>query len=80
MASATMHYLLAALPFLFFLGFYRTRLTWLLVPPLLLLTSVALTRIYALMPATQRRLASAASLVATAAYVTFWVARSGPYS
>jgi hypothetical protein len=80
MLNATGHYFIVAVPFLFLLGFYRTRLTWLLVPPLLLLTSVALSRIYARLPHRQRRVWSGSSVVATVAYVTFWILHSGPYS
>jgi uncharacterized membrane protein len=66
--------------FLALMGYYRTRLSWLLVPALLLLAALQLQRLRWAMGEARITWFNAAVVVATVLYVAQLVFRAGPFS
>ncbi len=73
-------YYLVALPFYALMGYYASRLTWALVPPILLALGATLLQINAHVAGLQRRLMQAGLIVGAIVYAIYTVTKAGPYS
>jgi hypothetical protein len=68
------------IPFYALMGFYQTRLSWTIVPPLLLVLGTQIGRLE-LALSDRARLALRAGVVGlTISYLAYWIAKAGPYS
>jgi hypothetical protein len=80
MGRAIQWYLLANVPFYALMGFYRTRLSWTIVPALMLILGAQIARLE-LAISGRARLAVKAGVVGLAiSHVAYWIAKAGPYS
>jgi hypothetical protein len=77
---AILWYLLANIPFFALMGFYRTRLSWTIVPPLLLLLGHTIGRLERAMSHNGRAALRAGGAAIALGYVAYWFVRVGPYS
>jgi hypothetical protein len=73
-------YLFANVPFYALMGFYRTRLTWTIVPPLLLLLAERIGRLEQSVSENRRRALRAGAAALALAYAAYWFVKVGPYS
>lgn len=73
-------YYAVSIPFYALMGFYATRLSWALVPPLALILSFAIKSLDGGMSEAQRRRLKAALAVMSCVYVAYWIGVHGPYS
>jgi hypothetical protein len=80
LSQAIVVYMILAVPFLWLIGFYRTRLTWILVPPMLLISARALACLEQRIPPRSRLAAQLSTYAITLIYIIYWVTKSGPYS
>lgn len=79
-SRAVLWYMLANIPFFALMGFYRTRLSWTLVPPLLLLLGHAIGRLELALSHNRRGALRAGAAAMALCDVAYWFARVGPYS
>jgi 4-amino-4-deoxy-L-arabinose transferase-like glycosyltransferase len=70
---AVMAFYVPAMPFFALMGYYAPRLTWQLVPPLLIMLAIDLGRLLASAGAERKKVASRSLVVVSAAYVVFIV-------
>ena len=76
---AVILYLLAAVPFYALMGFYATRLTWTIVPPILVLSAFELERLVGHFQGNRRVLVMLFLYGSTLSYIMYWYVKSGPY-
>jgi hypothetical protein len=73
-------YVGASVPFYALMGFYTTRLSATIVPPLLWLLGLELGRLERALDATKRRVLRLGTVAVALCYALFWVFSAGPYS
>lgn len=73
-------YYASAVPFLFLIGIYRTRLTWCLVPPLLVLIGRELKTLEGIWTSRRLVILKTMTTVFSLGYLIYWVLRKGPWS
>lgn len=77
---AVLWYLVANVPFYALMGYYQRRLTWTIVPPLLVLLGYEVGNLEAALKGRGRALLAGSLAVVAACYVVYWIVRPGPYS
>ena len=73
-------YTAVAIPFYWLMGFYETRLTWVLVPPMLLVLAAAMRKLDSRLAAQSRIIFRLTTASIALAYVIHTLSKYGPYS
>jgi hypothetical protein len=76
---AVLLYLLSALSFYGLMGYYQTRLSWALVPAVLLILGMEIRQLEAALVGVARFAVKASLVIVSVAYLAYWVFTAGPY-
>lgn len=77
---AVVWYLVANVPFYAFMGYYQRRLTWTIVPALLVLLGYEIGHLESALSGRRRALLAGSLATVAACYIVYWIVRPGPYS